>query len=152
MNIYSPFRHKTFSIFEMLKLRLPIIAFTTLLASTAFPQHKTTDTTITKSPPNPTMRDTTLHMTKKPQPIIGITKVLEYPADAKKAGIEGTVVVRFKVLRDCRTDSVSIVKSDNPIFNKAAIEGFKKCRYLPAMKDNHIVEVWTMERVNFTLH
>ena len=115
-------------------------------------QSRKSTVTITPVTPDVDSRDTVIHLNSKPQPIIGVNKVLQYPDSAKRAGIEGSVTVRFKVLRSCKTDSVTVVKSDNPLLADAAVEAIKKCKYLPAIKDKKIVETWTIERVTFKLH
>jgi len=124
-------------------IRLVIFSLANFLAAATIAQ--------TSSSGSAQSRDTVPHADQKPTPIIGITKVLEYPEAAKRAGIEGSVTVKFKVRRDCTVDSVAVVKSDNPMLDSAAIAAFKKCRYLPGRKNYELVETWMMEKVNFRL-
>lgn len=74
----------------------------------------------------------------------------QYPAEAGRARIEGTVVLMAVIGMD---GSVKDVRVENglPILVQAAIEAVKQWRYKPYMVDGEPVEVDSRITINFTL-
>jgi protein TonB len=74
----------------------------------------------------------------------------QYPAEAGRARIEGTVVLMAVIGMD---GSVKDVRVENglPILAQAAIEAVKQWRYKPYMVDGEPVEVDSRITINFTL-
>ena len=68
-----------------------------------------------------------------------------YPPEAKKAGIEGKVVLRATIEKDGTVSNLE-VRSGKPLLAKAALEAVQKWRYAPMEK-----AVITDVTINFTL-
>ncbi|OHD95615.1 MAG: hypothetical protein A2019_04780 [Sulfurimonas sp. GWF2_37_8] len=47
---------------------------------------------------------------------------LYYPRSARKKGITGEVIVKFKLMRDARVEYIKVVKSPNDVLSRGAIE------------------------------
>jgi protein TonB len=67
----------------------------------------------------------------------GIIKKVEplYPPMARTARLQGTVVLDAVILRDGTVSNVSVVKSANPMFDKAAENALKQWRFSPSQQD-----------------
>lgn len=77
---------------------------------------------------------------------------LRYPAIAMENGVQGKVILRFKVQADGSIGTVSIVRSLSRECDKAAMECVKKLkRFTPARQQGHAVPVWFTLPVNFRL-
>ncbi len=86
---------------------------------------------------------------KEPQ----IIKKVEpkYPEPAKRAGLEGKVIVKMWVDRDGKVKKVVVLKSDAAVFNEPAIEAAKQFVFAPAYVDNKPVAVWISYPFRFRL-
>jgi len=73
-----------------------------------------------------------------------------YPDAAKKAGIEGVVVLTAVISKDGDIEMLQIV-SGHPALAKAAIEAVKQWKYRPYLVQGKPAEVKTRVEVNFTL-
>ncbi len=68
---------------------------------------------------------------------------IRYPEEELAWGIEGTVLLRFTVTEDGRTENIKIVKGANPAFDKEAVEVIKKLpRFNPAMEFDNVTRTW----------
>ena len=74
----------------------------------------------------------------------------EYPADAKQARIQGTVVMRVIVNKDGNVANIQLM-SGHPLLAPAAIDAVKLWKYRPYFLNGMPVEVETQVHVNFTL-
>jgi protein TonB len=74
----------------------------------------------------------------------------QYPAEAGRARIEGTVVLLAVIGRDGMVQDLR-VESGLPILAQAAIDAVKQWRYKPYMIDGEPVEVASRITINFTL-
>jgi bla regulator protein blaR1 len=74
----------------------------------------------------------------------------EYPEAAKKAGIQGEVVLRAIIGKDGDVENLQIV-SGHPQLAPAAVEAVKQWKYRPYLQEGKPVEVETEITVNFTL-
>lgn len=76
-----------------------------------------------------------------------------YPPHLRDAGVQGEVVVRFRVLETGRVDSASIqvTRSSNVEFNAAALASVPHLRFRPARLYDRPVKVWVEQPINFTL-
>ncbi|MGD0667367.1 MAG: M56 family metallopeptidase [Bryobacteraceae bacterium] len=80
-----------------------------------------------------------------------ITQVApEYPAAAKQAGIQGTVVLEAIVGKDGTVQDVKAL-SGPPLLAQAALDAVKNWVYQPTLLNGEPVEVKTTIQVNFTL-
>lgn len=74
----------------------------------------------------------------------------EYPALARQARIQGTVVLRAIISRDGRIENLQVV-SGHPMLVQAAIEAVRQWRYRPYVLNDQPVEVESQVTVNFSL-
>jgi TonB family protein len=56
----------------------------------------------------------------------------EYPAEAKHAGLEGSVLVKVLVGEDGTVESASILKSSDIVFESSALDAASRCQFKPA--------------------
>ncbi len=74
----------------------------------------------------------------------------KYPNKARRAGIQGQVVLRAVITKEGNIDSLTLVSGD-PTLASAAIDAVKKWKYKPYLLDGEPVSVSTEIRVNFFL-
>ena len=74
----------------------------------------------------------------------------DYPADAKQARIQGTVVMKVIVDKEGNVANIQLI-SGHPILAPAAIDAVKQWKYRPFLLNGMPVEVETQVLVNFTL-
>lgn len=67
----------------------------------------------------------------------GLIKKVEpvYPPAARAARLQGTVVLDAVILKDGSVSDVTVVKSANPMFDRAASDALKKWRFTPGNQD-----------------
>ncbi|MEO0216989.1 MAG: TonB family protein [candidate division WOR-3 bacterium] len=75
----------------------------------------------------------------------------EYPDLAKKAGIEGRVVVSVIVDENGNVINAEIISSTNSIFNEPALKAAYKYKFSPAMMKDKKVKVKVLIPFNFTV-
>jgi TonB family protein len=76
-----------------------------------------------------------------------------YPADAKAAGISGTVILHAVIGMDGKPLSLRVMNGEaDPDLARAAIESVSQWRYSPTLLNGEPIEVDTTILVNFTLH
>jgi protein TonB len=63
----------------------------------------------------------------------------QYPPQAAKRGLEGWVQLRFTITPAGSVDEVSVVKSSNPVFERAAVDAVRKWKYEPQMQSGTAV-------------
>jgi TonB family protein len=73
-----------------------------------------------------------------------------YPMDARRAGIQGTVLLRARIGKDGRIADLQLISGPNELA-KAAIGAVQQWRYRPYLLMGNPVEVDTQIQVNFTL-
>ncbi|NOY76862.1 MAG: energy transducer TonB [Calditrichaeota bacterium] len=90
-----------------------------------------------------------------PEPIGGfgaIQKNLKYPEIARKAGVEGTVIIQVLIDEKGRVIKTKVLKSlGNNGCDEAAISAIRKTRWKPAMQRDKPVKVWVSIPVIFKL-
>ena len=75
-----------------------------------------------------------------------------YPESARRAGIEGTVLLKLHVLADGGVASVTIERSsDHADLDHAAVQAIRRWRFEPARKDHRAVAAWAVLPVEFRL-
>ncbi|HLX13536.1 MAG TPA: TonB family protein [Bacteroidota bacterium] len=77
---------------------------------------------------------------------------VEYPDLAKRAGLEGTVVVKMLVNKEGKVTKAQVVKSDADVFNDPALAAAKQYEFTPAIMNNGPVAVWVMQPFRFKLN
>lgn len=86
---------------------------------------------------------------KKLKPLIKVDIV--YPKRAREAGIQGTVIVRYRIKNDCSIDNITIEKSVNPDCDKAAIDTIKRLGTLSQKYDWECAQVDLTQEITFKL-
>jgi TonB family protein len=75
-----------------------------------------------------------------------------YPASAKAAGVQGTVILHAVVGMDGRPLSLRVMNNDiDPKLARAAIEAVSQWRYRPTLLNGEPIEIDTTIMVNFSL-
>ncbi len=75
-----------------------------------------------------------------------------YPEIARRAQIEGTVIVKVLVGPDGSVRDAQILQGVNPMLNKAALEAARKCKFIPGKQRNIPVKAWMALPFAFRLH
>ena len=75
----------------------------------------------------------------------------DYPEWARKAGVQGTVMIQALVGKDGRILDTRIVRSI-PDLDDYAVAAVKQWRFKPALSKGKPVAVWVAVPVKFTLH
>ena len=75
-----------------------------------------------------------------------------YPDVARRARIEGKVILQAVVDKEGNVDEVTVLSSNNPMFNDSAIEAVKQRKYKPALQNGKPVSIYFTIRVDFILH
>ncbi len=73
-----------------------------------------------------------------------------YPAMARQAGVEGTVIVRALVNKKGKVIDVLVIEGD-PLLRDAAIVSARTAVFRPALMQNEPVEVWVMMPITFKM-
>ncbi|GAB5465388.1 MAG: hypothetical protein Kapaf2KO_08240 [Candidatus Kapaibacteriales bacterium] len=77
---------------------------------------------------------------------------LVYPEMAKKAGIEGKVIIRALIDKDGSVKKTQVLKSDNSILEPAALDAIRKARkFTIATQNGRPVQYWTTIPFTFKL-
>jgi protein TonB len=74
-----------------------------------------------------------------------------YPEQAKRNGIEGTVYIKLFVNKDGKPVKPIVMRSDNEIFNQSALDAAMKFEFTPAIKDDRTLGVWVVVPFKFKL-
>ena len=82
-------------------------------------------------------------LTTKVQPV--------YPAPAKAAGTQGTVVLDTVISADGVPEEISVIASPSDDLTQSALEAVRQWRYRPTLLNGNPVEVTTEVRVSYTL-
>lgn len=81
-----------------------------------------------------------------------IRKHLKYPEIAKKAGIEGIVIINALIGKDGTPEKIEVLKGlGNVGLSEAAIEAVRHVRFTPAMQRNKPVRFWFKIPIRFQL-
>lgn len=83
-----------------------------------------------------------------------IVSYLQYPKEAKKKKIEGSVLAQFVIDEKGEIGNISIIKSTNPIFNEEAIRAVKSLpkKFKPGKIQGKPVKILYVIPLNFRLH
>ena len=100
---------------------------------------------------NPATADQEADYDTPPQIVRRVDPV--YPAEAKAAGKEGSVLLSVRVTEKGRITAVRVLESPGEElgFDKAGFEAIRKYTFKPAMKDGKPVAAWITERIEFHL-
>lgn len=96
-------------------------------------------------------RDDFVSVEVEPAPIVNIQTLVEYPEVAKRAGLEGKVIVSALIDKDGKVIKVEIDKSDYEVFEDAARKAMFKARFTPARQNGEPVKLWYTLPIVFKL-
>jgi TonB family protein len=85
-----------------------------------------------------------------PKPVQLVTRTPDYPPDAKAAGIEGVVIVRYVIAEDGSVRDVKALKGP-PELQASCIEAVKTWRFQPIIVDGTAQAVVRMARFPFRI-
>lgn len=74
-----------------------------------------------------------------------------YPEMARKAGIEGTLILHVLIDKDGNVRNIRVIKGLGAGLDEAAIEAMKKSKWTPAIQNHKPVAVWMSVPVRFKL-
>lgn len=83
----------------------------------------------------------------KPEIIYQVEPV--YPERARRAGIEGMVMLRIRTDNEGNVNSIEVLRSDSTILNKAAIDAVEQWKYQPMYKNGNPIPIVTIVAVKF---
>lgn len=75
-----------------------------------------------------------------------------YPEIARRAGLEGTVLVHVLVNPRGTVERAEIIQGVHPLLDKAAMEAAGRCRFLPGKQRGVAVPVWVAVPYRFRLN
>lgn len=79
------------------------------------------------------------------------TEAPAYPFQMRRAGIEGSVLVEYIVGADGTVIDVQVVRSNNPSFDRPALNAVKKWRFQPGRKNGRAVNARVQQVITFNL-
>ena len=75
----------------------------------------------------------------------------QYPEIARKARIQGVVILEAVITKEGSVEGVKVLRALHPILDQAAVNAVKQWRYKPALLNNRPVKVYFTVTVKFTL-
>jgi protein TonB len=89
---------------------------------------------------------------KEPQvDLVALQKSIEYPEMARKAGIEGQVIVRVLVGKDGKPKKAVVQYTDSKMLDKAAVKAVMKQVFTPAIQNGRAITCWVSIPIKFKL-
>ena len=96
--------------------------------------------------------ETPMIVTAEMKPPVLVKKVEpSYPDIARKARMEGTVIIQAIIGRTGQVEDATVLRGVNPLLDQAALEAVRLWIYEPAMLNNKPVKVYFTVTVIFTL-
>jgi protein TonB len=80
-----------------------------------------------------------------------LAKHVQYPEEAARAGIQGTVFVKAYVGKTGMIDDLAVEKSPNDLLSQAALDAVRQVRFKPGTDNGKPVKVMVMIPVKFAL-
>lgn len=84
-------------------------------------------------------------------PRLEVQPKADYPEIARRAGLEGTVVVNVLVGEDGRVAAAQVTHGVHPLLDRAALAAAKRCRFEPARQRQMKVKAWVAVPYRFRL-
>jgi protein TonB len=82
-----------------------------------------------------------------------LQKLVDYPELAKKAGIQGTVVIKVYINNQGKPTKTQVLASDNKMLNEAATKAITSYTgYKPAIQNKQPVGMWMSIPIKFRLN
>ena len=79
---------------------------------------------------------------RPPYPVGGMAGLMggvTYPEAARRAGVEGTVIVRATIAADGSVATAEVLQSVHPLLDAEALAAVRRARFEPAAKDGRPV-------------
>ena len=105
---------------------------------------------LAQSTPDPSP-DEYIEVSGEPHETIPLEKLIVYPESARRSGLEGRVALQALVGKDGSVEKVNVLRSDDNVFEDAAIDAIQREKYTPAMQNGTPVKVWITRTINFKL-
>lgn len=86
---------------------------------------------------------------KRPEPVSQTAPA--YPAELRKARVEGTVALVCIISEDGRVEDLRVENSSRPEFEKPALEAVRKWKFRPGQKDGQAVRTFTRIPLRFSV-
>ena len=86
------------------------------------------------------------------EPEITFQMKADYPEIARRARLEGTVLIHARVNARGQVDRAEIIQSVHPLLDKAALAAALRCRFTPAKQRTVSVPVWVAIPYRFRLN
>jgi protein TonB len=101
---------------------------------------------------NPAAASAPQHLPENATPPVALSsnRPPEYPEEARRNAVEGTVIARVVVNERGEVEEVQVLRGD-PIFRDAVIEALRQWRYEPAAADGVPIKVFHIVRLPFRL-
>jgi TonB family protein len=80
-----------------------------------------------------------------------LSKLVKYPAEARKEGIEGTVVIQATIVEDGSPVSAHVISSVHPLLDKAAQEAVRAATFKAARRNGVVLEADISIPIRFKL-
>lgn len=75
----------------------------------------------------------------------------EYPAQARRQGITGKVLLRIHITSEGIADQIEVVQSAHELLSKSALEAVKRSTFHPLRRDGKTTSCWTLLPISFSL-
>ncbi len=72
----------------------------------------------------------------------------EYPVEARRDAVEGTVVLLVEILPNGRAGEIELLRGVHPVLDRESLLAARRCRWRPARADGQKVATW--QRLRFT--
>lgn len=113
------------------------------------------DTEAPDAPPNEARSVTTLGTAdQRPQIVGGAGSLylhINYPAEARRQGVEGRLILKFTVRRDGDVSDIAIAESLHPLCDSAAVDGLRSVDFVPARHNGEAIPIRMELPVRFQL-
>lgn len=83
--------------------------------------------------------------------LVALQKSIIYPEMARKAGIEGQVIVRVLVGKDGKPKKAVVQQTDSKMLDKAAVKAVLKQIFTPAIQNGKPITCWVSIPIKFKL-
>ncbi len=80
-----------------------------------------------------------------------LQRSIEYPEMARRAGIEGKVIIRVWIDKNGQPKKPEVLKSDSQLLNDAALKAVMKAVFSPAIQNKQPVGCWMTIPIKFSL-
>lgn len=89
--------------------------------------------------------------TKTEAPVPVRTVNPDYPADLRRQGVSGVVMVKCSIDEQGNVTETTVEKSSDPAFEKPAVEAVRKWKFKPAKQDGNPVAIKVSIPIKFVL-